>query len=655
MQRSAGRDAGSACQLPCWLLAASLVCCPSAQVRLRLRTAVLCCAQHRARLHAWQRAVRLAAGPDGLHRPKVNALAGPAAAPSHLHRRRGLLLPHRHAWGSREGGNQPRQATTHRSQGDEWPCGRWPAGAKPPASAPARQLTQGPPAPRAVCREADDSNPATGGAGARADKAPRGPGPGGAPPQCAEPAAACGRQSGGARPAGSGHSPEPATPPPPRPAGYQRTCHVEKGRCEKTRKHHRRHHHAPVHICLGNGGADFYNNGFDPQPRWIEFEDQLTYGYVRLHVNGSMLHMEAVNKGKRGAALGGVPAQAAPSTARAACAGTAGRCLRCARSLSRQPPVITFWCLPAQRAACLTSWCSRAPTTAANWQALPSQSCAAECRSCCRQSDRGRWCTAAVILEHLPFACHPACRPPILCYEGVLSERAPARLRARQACRASRLAPLLCCGGTQHRLGPHTPAPAPSALPFARCQTRPARSAAGQAPRTVALRLAMPDRSRSRSRDRRRKRSRSRHVRGGRMLWLWQTVRGCGADRPGGSRSAAAGAAPGAGAPCPSVWDAKHLAACRRTPRGRHRGDKDSRHRRSRSPARRARSPARSRRRSRSPAAPRRKHARSTSRRRRSTTPARHSPQPHEAVKVDAAVAEMEAKAAALRAEERRK
>ncbi len=73
---------------------------------------------------------------------------------------------------------------------------------------------------------------------------------------------------------------------------YQRTCPVYHRKCRHT-KHGAPG--APIHVCLGNGGADFYDNGFAPTPKWVDFEAMTTHGYARIHVNGSAFALEAVN------------------------------------------------------------------------------------------------------------------------------------------------------------------------------------------------------------------------------------------------------------------------------------------------------------------------------------------------------------------------
>ena len=47
---------------------------------------------------------------------------------------------------------------------------------------------------------------------------------------------------------------------------YQRTCSVHAGACHPGRSR------GTVHLCVGNAGADFYDNGFAQQPAWIEHE-----------------------------------------------------------------------------------------------------------------------------------------------------------------------------------------------------------------------------------------------------------------------------------------------------------------------------------------------------------------------------------------------
>lgn len=111
---------------------------------------------------------------------------------------------------------------------------------------------------------------------------------------------------------------------------YQRTCPVRGEKCHsKSVKHH--HPGAPVYVVHGHAGAgeassdccvgmcfadgqgsrlqagfshavaccgcttDFYNNGFDPIPEWVEFNAQTTFGYLRLEVNGSSFHLQSVN------------------------------------------------------------------------------------------------------------------------------------------------------------------------------------------------------------------------------------------------------------------------------------------------------------------------------------------------------------------------
>lgn len=73
---------------------------------------------------------------------------------------------------------------------------------------------------------------------------------------------------------------------------YQRTCTVRDGRCRKAKN---RHPGAPVYVVHGHAGADFYNNGFDPTPGWLDFNAQTTWGYLRLEVNGTYFQMQSIN------------------------------------------------------------------------------------------------------------------------------------------------------------------------------------------------------------------------------------------------------------------------------------------------------------------------------------------------------------------------
>lgn len=75
---------------------------------------------------------------------------------------------------------------------------------------------------------------------------------------------------------------------------YQRTCAVHLNRCVRPHAHEHRSTHGTVHVTFGHGGADLTANGFDRTPRWIKFEDFSTHGHVRLHMNGSHLHLQAI-------------------------------------------------------------------------------------------------------------------------------------------------------------------------------------------------------------------------------------------------------------------------------------------------------------------------------------------------------------------------
>ncbi|KAL6786044.1 hypothetical protein ACKKBG_A01170 [Auxenochlorella protothecoides x Auxenochlorella symbiontica] len=75
---------------------------------------------------------------------------------------------------------------------------------------------------------------------------------------------------------------------------YQRTCAVHKGRCMKHSHGHHRSHHGTVHVCFGHGGADLTPNGFDETPTWIDYENMEVHGHIRLHMNGTHLHMQAL-------------------------------------------------------------------------------------------------------------------------------------------------------------------------------------------------------------------------------------------------------------------------------------------------------------------------------------------------------------------------
>lgn len=50
------------------------------------------------------------------------------------------------------------------------------------------------------------------------------------------------------------------------PRSYQRTCSVHNGTCHPGRTR------GTVHLCVGNAGADFYDNGFQQRPAWVEHE-----------------------------------------------------------------------------------------------------------------------------------------------------------------------------------------------------------------------------------------------------------------------------------------------------------------------------------------------------------------------------------------------
>lgn len=70
---------------------------------------------------------------------------------------------------------------------------------------------------------------------------------------------------------------------------YQRTCPVLGGECQAGRAR------GTVHVCVGNAGAAFYDNGADPRPAWVEFEAQTTHGYARLAVGAGRFAIEAVD------------------------------------------------------------------------------------------------------------------------------------------------------------------------------------------------------------------------------------------------------------------------------------------------------------------------------------------------------------------------
>jgi hypothetical protein len=50
---------------------------------------------------------------------------------------------------------------------------------------------------------------------------------------------------------------------------YQRTCPVYKNTCQDQSSSGRL---GIVHLCVGNAGAQFYNNGFPETPNWIMHE-----------------------------------------------------------------------------------------------------------------------------------------------------------------------------------------------------------------------------------------------------------------------------------------------------------------------------------------------------------------------------------------------
>lgn len=79
---------------------------------------------------------------------------------------------------------------------------------------------------------------------------------------------------------------------------YQRTCPVYRKQCRYNA------HGGPagtVHVVFGHGGADLYNDGFPEKPAWAAVEDRVTHGHIRLHVNGTTFHLEAVSStGRQG-------------------------------------------------------------------------------------------------------------------------------------------------------------------------------------------------------------------------------------------------------------------------------------------------------------------------------------------------------------------
>ncbi|KAL4852697.1 putative dolichyl pyrophosphate Man9GlcNAc2 alpha-1 [Chlorella vulgaris] len=73
---------------------------------------------------------------------------------------------------------------------------------------------------------------------------------------------------------------------------YQRTCPVYKNTCQDQSSSGRR---GIVHLCVGNAGAQFYNNGFPETPNWIMHEAQLTHGYARFEANRTHFRIEALD------------------------------------------------------------------------------------------------------------------------------------------------------------------------------------------------------------------------------------------------------------------------------------------------------------------------------------------------------------------------
>jgi acid phosphatase type 7 len=73
---------------------------------------------------------------------------------------------------------------------------------------------------------------------------------------------------------------------------YQRTCPVFHKKCRHDKHGHR---DAPVHVCIGNAGADFYDNPMDPTPKWADKVFMTTHGYARFFANGTVFQVQAVD------------------------------------------------------------------------------------------------------------------------------------------------------------------------------------------------------------------------------------------------------------------------------------------------------------------------------------------------------------------------
>ena len=81
-----------------------------------------------------------------------------------------------------------------------------------------------------------------------------------------------------------------AAPPCPCRARSQRTCPVYQQACQPAGSGR-----GTVHLCIGNAGAQPYDNGFLQRPAWIAQEAQTTHGYSRLTANATHFQIEAID------------------------------------------------------------------------------------------------------------------------------------------------------------------------------------------------------------------------------------------------------------------------------------------------------------------------------------------------------------------------
>jgi acid phosphatase type 7 len=73
----------------------------------------------------------------------------------------------------------------------------------------------------------------------------------------------------------------------------QRTCPVVGEECVSPSKSGE--YVAPVHLVIGHAGADFSTNIEVVRPRWTEFVNDHTHGYLRLTVSPAQLHLEMIS------------------------------------------------------------------------------------------------------------------------------------------------------------------------------------------------------------------------------------------------------------------------------------------------------------------------------------------------------------------------